>query len=477
MSFAKNSKDPFGSHVGRLIEINTASSNRAADWGQFFNICDVINSTEDGPKDAIKAFKKRIGKNYNQKEVRLSLSLLDMCMQNCKPSFQSLVVKKDFCRDVLVKLLNPKYNLPLSFQNKILHFIKTWSTGSLPGVDATEVKEVYLDLIKKGIQFPSLPPNGEISLETEQETKSPSAPSTPTPTIQNLSPEQIGKLYSELDMVNMNLKVMSEILLENTPGKESPDDLSLLQELHATCREMQKRILALLETVQNEEVIVELVQVNDDLNNVFLRYERFSRTRAHQAAEKSRKAETAVADERKPSAPSSELIDLESLSEPANQVPEFGFPLSHDYFPARGLPPAPTQTPAYGAQAAPTPPNNFMYPQMDLLELTEAVNTPFMFGAQEQVSSLPPRHIYDNMCVSAPLIPAETSLPPALVPLPSEGPQKVNGKSAKDNLLPNYYELLEFDPLVEKNEPDTVYEEIDTSQWNAKAAKIAVPLQ
>uniref|UniRef100_A0A5F9DKI4 Target of myb1 like 2 membrane trafficking protein n=1 Tax=Oryctolagus cuniculus TaxID=9986 RepID=A0A5F9DKI4_RABIT len=97
--------------------------------------------------------------------------------------------------------------------------------------------------------------------------------------------EQIARLRSELDVVRGNTKVMSEMLTEMVPGQEDSSDLELLQELNRTCRAMQQRVVELISRVSNEEVTEELLHVNDDLNNVFLRYERFERYRSGRSAQ------------------------------------------------------------------------------------------------------------------------------------------------------------------------------------------------
>ena len=53
----------------------------------------------------------------------------------------------------------------------------------------------------------------------------------------------------------------------------------VLKELNRTCRSMQTRIVQLLDQVGSEEVTEELLRVNDDLNNVFIRYDRYERNR------------------------------------------------------------------------------------------------------------------------------------------------------------------------------------------------------
>ncbi|XP_009878555.1 PREDICTED: TOM1-like protein 1 [Charadrius vociferus] len=432
----------------------TFGALQTEEWGQFMHICDVINATEEGPKDAVKALKKKLSKNCNHKEIRLTLSLLDMCMENCGPRFQSLVVKKDFCKDKLVKLLNPRYNLPIDMQEKILTFIMTWAQGFQGMVDVSEVKEVYLELLKKGVEFPTSDTSrGGPKTSSRPSTKS--SPSSANPAKRSLLPlptgptllltaEQIGKLYSELDMAKMNVRVMSSILKENVPGSENPDDMNLLQKLYKTCRMMQERIMELLVTVENEDVIVELIQVNEDLNNVLLGHERFSRNRVRFLENQRIQRERAELYRKQPSAPSSDLLDL-SVDSPS--------PVSTGVQTDSAV--SPSGLNCISADINRHHPS--IYPQIDLATTIKAQQFPFATEAQNNSVSNPAGHSYSNLATLL------SSVPLNPVNLQTGHTTSLNGPSAaaaskNKSQSPHYYEIMEFDPLAPT---EAIYEEID----------------
>jgi hypothetical protein len=313
----------FSSPVGQQIERATDPALPSEDWALILEICDIINETDEGPKDGIKAIRKRLSNQKNYKSILYTLTVSEACVKNCGPRFHKYVATKEFLGD-FTKLLGQKGQAsasPQVVQEKVLSLIQSWADAFKNASELQAIKQCYDSLKEQGYEFPAQDldklspiftpnlvtqtPTGTDSDASPQNSSnsrantrtfapqnhySPSPvphPSTspqtqsPTTTPSHINPsvEQLGTLRSELDIVEGNVQVLSEMLTQLTPGQESPEDYELLVELNSTCREMQKRIQVLVDRIANEEVTGVLLRVNDNLNNVFLRYDRYDRSR------------------------------------------------------------------------------------------------------------------------------------------------------------------------------------------------------
>ncbi|KAK3090173.1 hypothetical protein FSP39_009722, partial [Pinctada imbricata] len=344
----------------------TDGSQASENWGLFMEVCDTINETDEGPKDAIKAIRKRLSQNMgkNHTAVMYTLTCLESCVKNCGRRFHLHVAKQDFLGE-LVKVIGPKYDPPQVVQEKVLSLIQTWADAFRGIPELKEVEKVYNDLKAKGIEFPMTDLDNLAPIHTpartlsevdpglnrlrQQSTRTPQPPPpavAPVTPVQaqlasgpvNPSPEQIAKLKSELNVVQGNIRVMGEMLTELQPSSVDSSDLELLQELHRTNRQMQQRLVDLLDKVANEEVTNELLRINDDMNNVFVRYDRFERYRTGQTGGSSSQLTSLAGDTPSATSPPApvpppaydqvnssgpkvgNLIDLGDDSAPANDV-------------------------------------------------------------------------------------------------------------------------------------------------------------
>ncbi|XP_018311916.1 TOM1-like protein 2 isoform X2 [Mycetomoellerius zeteki] len=300
--------NPFSTQVGQKIESATDGSLPSENWTLNMEICDIINETEDGPKDAIKAIKRRLnqaaGKNYTI--VMYTLTVLETCVKNCGKRFHALACSREFVQD-LFKLIGPKNEPPTAVQEKVLSLIQTWADTFRHQPHTQGVVQVYQELKMKGIQFPmtdldamapiitperSVPETEQIpaTLATNEQPASLGTQHLPSQTSQSgqltqLSEQQLAKLQSELDVVQGNMRVLSEMLAHFTSPdqscKQQPDsaDLELLNELHSTCKAMQERVVDLIGKLAHDEMTAELLRINDELNNLFLRYTRYTKNK------------------------------------------------------------------------------------------------------------------------------------------------------------------------------------------------------
>ncbi|XP_059353403.1 TOM1-like protein 2 isoform X2 [Daphnia carinata] len=339
--------NPFATPIGQRIERATDASLSDEDWALNIEICDLINEQEDGPRDAVRAIKKRLqlnaGKNHTV--IMHTLIVLETCVKNCGRRFHVLVCSKDFVQE-LVKLIGPKNDPPTELQEKVLTLIQSWSDAFQQYPELHGVTQVYQELKSKGIEFPMTNMDLMAPILTPQKTFThsetvPAVRSNPVSVIQpvyqrpstadpqhplpgvdssaisanqsiTLSGPQLTKLQHELSVVEGNMSVLSEMLAEMSPGQENPADLELLRELYSTCRTMQQRLVDLVDRVANDEITAHLLKINDDLNNLFLRYERYEKNR--QAVAQSGNNETL---QKTTPRPTSALIDLADNYQPS----------------------------------------------------------------------------------------------------------------------------------------------------------------
>ncbi|XP_058805798.1 TOM1-like protein 2 [Phymastichus coffea] len=326
--FGVNVTNPFTSPVGQRIEQATDGSLPSENWALNMEICDIINETDEGPRDAIKAIKKRLsqaaGKNYTI--VMYTLTVLETCVKNCGKRFHALACSREFVQE-LVKLIGPKNEPPTAVQEKILNLIQTWADTFKNQSHTQGVVQVYQELKSKGIDFPmtdldamapiitpersvpevvdsgsagaaaaaaAIPTTGASSTSSSAAAAVGAAMLTAGPTRRvpvqpmQLSEQQMLKLRGELDIVHGNMRVLSEMLAAHSSGVQDKagselvqarEDMELLTELHNTCKSMQERVVYLIGKLAHDELTAELLQINDEMNNLFLRYRRFSKNK------------------------------------------------------------------------------------------------------------------------------------------------------------------------------------------------------
>ncbi|XP_067315110.1 target of Myb protein 1 isoform X2 [Pseudorasbora parva] len=302
--------NPFSTPVGQLIEHATSSSLPSEDWGLNMEICDIVNETDDGPKDAVRAIKKRILGNRNFNEVMLALSVLEACVKNCGHKFHIYVSTRDFVENVLVQTILPKNNAPVALQDRVLSMIQAWSDAFRSSPDLTGVVTVYEDLRRKGLEFPMTELNGYSPIHTPNRTVGSVSPVTAgteshsvtsskpqhTEMSVTLSPHQMKTLKAELEVVRNNISVMSDMMSQMEPESLEPSDTELLQQLYLMSKEMQGRIVELIPRLTEEKLIEQLLTANDDVNTTFAQYHRFERHLTRQSSAQSNPANAKLID-------------------------------------------------------------------------------------------------------------------------------------------------------------------------------------
>jgi hypothetical protein len=292
--------DPLTTAIGAKIAAATDENLLMEDWSLYMEICDMVNSYEAGPSQAVRALSRRLANSVGKshKGTLFSLIVLETCVKNCGKPFHLLVCQRDFANDLINRVIAPTVEVSPAIQDKVLSLLQSWAHAFSPDPDLRGVAEVYMDLKRKGVEFPtpsdedlllvqsrrpsakspgSRPPSSASSSSSSslgsRARPQPRSPAGALPVVPSghLTEGQLLKLERDLAIAQRNMEVFSELMTEMVPGEEHPEDRRLLLDVSATCREMQARVLELVGVVQHRELTASLLDINDQMNNQLLR--------------------------------------------------------------------------------------------------------------------------------------------------------------------------------------------------------------
>ena len=218
--------------------------------------------------------------------------------ENCifsKKSFLRLVCDKEFIDFLITGVISPGLEPGPEVQNKVLSLLQSWAHAFSHHPDLRGVAEVYMDLKKKGIQFP-IPSDEDLLLvqsmqpsptrsersvsssSSSQKVKEVISPKRVSQTLVSpgrLTEGQVKKVRRDIEITERHLEVFTELLAEAVPGQTHHEDESLMTEVSKTSQEMQARIMELVSLVQDRSITAQLLEINDKINNEMVRYERY----------------------------------------------------------------------------------------------------------------------------------------------------------------------------------------------------------
>ncbi|XP_034395991.1 ADP-ribosylation factor-binding protein GGA3-like isoform X2 [Cyclopterus lumpus] len=279
----------------------THPTNRQEDWEYIIGFCDQINKELEGPQIAVTLLVHKIH-SPQEWEALQALTVLQACMKNCGRRFHNEVGKYRFLNE-LIKVVSPKYmgeSAPEKVKMKIVEMLYSW-TVAFP--NETKIGEAYQTLRRQGL----VTHDPELPLDR---TLIPSPPTRPKhPVFDN---EDMGKLLAELlrsknpedlqeanrliknmvkedearvqkvtkrihtlDEVNINVKLLTEMLSHYNKDRSSNSDKDIIKELYERCDKLRRAAFKMAtETEDNDTNLGDILQASDDLSRVINAYKK-----------------------------------------------------------------------------------------------------------------------------------------------------------------------------------------------------------
>lgn len=251
------------------VERATSAVLIGPDWATNLEICDTLNRDPGQTKDVVKSLKKRIA-HKNSKVQLLALTLLETMIKNCGDIVHMHVAERDILHE-MVKIVKkrPDYHV----KEKILTLIDTWqevfggARSKYPQYYAS-----YQELLRAGAVFPQRS-NGSVPIFTPPQTRPLQNYPPALGDVDHEAPESSAQDFPATSLADIQnarsiVDVLSEMLNALDPSKRQELRQDVIVDLVDQCRTYKQRVVQLVNSTSDEELLSQGLCLNDDLQRV-----------------------------------------------------------------------------------------------------------------------------------------------------------------------------------------------------------------
>ncbi|XP_016474832.1 TOM1-like protein 6 isoform X3 [Nicotiana tabacum] len=277
---AASSSSSSSSSSSAAVRVEKATSEFliGPDWTINIDICDTINSNHWLAKDVAKAVKKRL-QHKNPKVQLLALTLLETMVKNCGDNVHFQIAERSILQD-MVKIVKKKTDMHV--RDKVLVLLDSWQEAfGGPGGKYPQYYWAYEELRRAGVEFPKR------SFDTAPIFTPPvthPAPRQPQPGYgmpsnsstrldEAMAAEMANLSLSSINSMKEVADLLADMLQAVIPGDRLAVQDEVIVDLVDQCRSNQKKLMQMLTTTGDEELLAQGLELNDNLQMVLAKHD------------------------------------------------------------------------------------------------------------------------------------------------------------------------------------------------------------
>ncbi|XP_059462571.1 TOM1-like protein 6 [Corylus avellana] len=268
------------SSASATVAVDKATSDllMSPDWTMNIDICDSVNSHHWQAKDVVKAVKKRL-QHKNPRVQLLSLTLLETMVKNCGDYVHFQIAEKKILEE-MIKIVKKKANMQV--REKILALLDSWQEAfGGPGGKYPQYYMAYEELRRSGVEFPKrsvdaspifTPPVTHPTLNLAQPGYG--MPSNSSRRLDETMATEIESLsLSSMDSMRNIMELLSDMLQAVNPSDRAAIRDEVIVDLVNRCRSNQKKLMQMLTTTGDEELLGQGLELNDSLQSLLAKHD------------------------------------------------------------------------------------------------------------------------------------------------------------------------------------------------------------